>query len=86
MDVASHLVYDVLTGTTHGTLNMAQEPTPFTRLASCPSMPRSLLRGSLLSELPQMMIDVLGGEDAPLSVAQLSEGGMRGKGLGVDLS
>ena len=86
MDVASHLVCDVLTGTTHGTLNMAQEPTPFTRLASCPSMPRSKLRGSLLSELPQMMIDVLGGEYSPLSVAQSSEGGMRGKGLGVDQS
>jgi len=49
-------------------------------------MPRSLLRGSLLSELPQMMIDVLGGEYSPLAVAQLSEDGMRGNLLGVDQS
>ncbi len=41
---------------------------------------------SLDPELPQMMIDVFGSEDAPLAVTQSSEGGMRGKGLGVDQS
>ena len=37
-------------------------------------------------ELPQMMINVLGGEDSPLTTTQFSEGGMRGKGLGVNQS
>ena len=38
------------------------------------------------SELPQVMIDVLGSEYSPLTVTQSTKGGMQGKGFGVNQS